>query len=328
VPPARAALLPRLFGLSDPLEQQRCSLLRRHFWLPAQTPHLLLLCELGCLPLSIQYALRAVGLYNRLLKAGPCYRDLLAMHVRDALRAEASPKTLWLRGLLVVLEGLQPGRDGHWSRKLSQGVPIDQKAVKKLLLAAFDEYVASFRQLTSGDGSRIGFYFREVADHSPGKLPKYLSLPLSRDVVRACLRFRLGCHYLRVHTGRWCTPPPPRERRLCQRCTSLSVDDELHCLFACPHRDLRQARARLCAIVFGGSGHVPASISHMFKSQAGHSANLARVARFVAHCHQVTVRCHEAGGTDDPDPRRLVLSRVLTLLPETELDLFDSDSEP
>lgn len=64
----------------------------------------------------------------------------------------------------------------------------------------------------------------------------------------------------------------------------MSVDDEMHCLFACPHRDLRQARARLCAIVFGGSGHVPASLSHMFKSQEGHPANLARVARFVAHC--------------------------------------------
>ena len=327
-PVARDTLLPKLFALSDPLEHQRCLLLRRHFRLPLQVPHLLLLHELGCRPFGIQYVLRAVGLYNRLLKAGSSYRELLLMHACDALRAEASPKTLWLRGLLVVLEGLQPGRAGHWSRTFTQGLPIDAKAVRQLLHNAYDDYVASFRGVYEGEGSRLGFYFREVADHTAGQLPKYLTLPLSHDVVRACMRFRLGCHYLRVHTGRWLTPPLPRERRLCQRCAARCLDDEMHCLFACQHRDLRRARARLCAVVFGGSGHVPASISHMFKSQAESPAHLARVARFVAHCHEVTARCHEAGGTDlAPRWQHQMLSTVLALLPETELDLFDSDDD-
>jgi hypothetical protein len=324
-PVARDILLPKLFALADPLERQRCQLLRRHFWLPAQVPHLLLLYELGCLPLSIQYVLRAVGLYNRLLQAGASYRDLLLMHARDALRAGASPKTLWLRGLLVVLESLQPGRAGHWSSTFAQGRPISAKDVRKLLMEAFAAHIASYRCIQSGDGSRLGFYFREVADHTAGSLPKYLTLSLSNDVVRACLRFRLGCHQLRIHTGRWESPPLPRERRLCQRCLAMCVDDEVHCLFSCQHRDLRRARARLCAVVFGGSGHVPASISHMFASQAAAPAHLARVARFVAHCQAVTARCYEAGGTDDDLMHAHRRSHsVLDLLPETELDLLDS----
>ena len=295
--------------------------------LPHHAPHLAMLYELGCVPLSCQYVMRALGLYNRLAKAGPSYHSLLCMHAREALRGGASPKVFWLRGLWVVLEALQPGRAGHWSRTFHQGLPIDKGQIGKLLREAFAQHIASFRGCMSGEGSRLGFYFREVADHTPGKLPQYLTVGLSQNTVRACLRFRLGCHHLRVQTGRWCQPPLPRERRLCQRCYKSEVDDEFHCLFRCDYRDLRRARARLCASVFGGSGHVPTSITHMSGSQSAHKANLARIARFVAECYCVAARCHAAGGTDDPGAartHRAWVAGLLALLPECELDLFDS----
>lgn len=276
-------------------------------------------------PLCLQYVLRAAGLYNRLLKAGTSYRELLALHTADARRPEATSQQFWLHGLWDVLEVLEPGRAGHWSRTFNQAHPIDTKVVGQLLQAAYVEHLESYRGLREGEGSRIGYYLREVAEHGPGQVPTYLTLGLPSSTTRACMRFRLGCHFLRVHTGRW-SHSVARAERVCQRCPAAhrQLDDEVHCLFSCWHRSIRQARARLCAKVFGG--HVPASISHMFQSQASHRSNLAQVVRFVAHCYEVTAACFRAGGTDDPHlVHKHVGHPLLALLPPGELDLFEDD---
>ena len=52
-----------------------------------------------------------------------------------------------------------------------------------------------------GAGARTGLYFREVAVHGLGEVPRYYSLVLSHGVLLRFLRFRLGCHHLRIHTG-------------------------------------------------------------------------------------------------------------------------------
>ena len=45
-------------------------------------------------------------------------------------------------------------------------------------------------------------------------------------------RWRVSNHSLRIETGRYETPPLPREQRLCAQCDLL--EDEHHAIFVCP----------------------------------------------------------------------------------------------
>jgi hypothetical protein len=75
-------------------------------------------------------------------------------------------------------------------------------------------------------------YFRVVGTHALGTVPSFYHLPLSQGVLVRFLRFRLGCHHLRVNNGRWVQPFVPRRRRFCLCCHSTCLDDEANCLLA------------------------------------------------------------------------------------------------
>ena len=79
-------------------------------------------------------------------------------------------------------------------------------------------------------------------------MPRFYLLNLSHGLLLRFLRFRLGCHHLRINTGRWQEPPLPRSERLCLRCSmSATVDDEAHCVWECRHPTLVDYREDLLA---------------------------------------------------------------------------------
>ena len=80
-------------------------------------------------------------------------------------------------------------------------------------------------------------------------VPSFYSCRLSHGVLVRFLRFRLGCHHLRIHTGRWLPPLLPHSQRTCLRCSSTVVDDEAHCLFMCEHPTIVEARDLFLAAV-------------------------------------------------------------------------------
>ena len=307
------------YSLADPVERQRCLVLRRHFRIPHHVPKLALLHELGCVPLVHQYVLRAVGLYNRMRVAGPSYPRILRHHIQLGLTGPPQQgEGTWIKALFAVLRLLLP-RAG-WMRLFLALEPIQVGPVKAALKAAYASYIGELRLVQQGVGYRTGYYFREVGSHALGTLPPWLCLGLSHDCVRACLRFRLGCHFLRVQTGR--VAGLARPRRLCLRCGLRQLDDEHHCLFDCPHPDLTRARTAYCESTPGG--HVPASMLHMFQSAAADRPLLRRVVRFVAECYLLTEVCHRSQQAGVAPP--VVLHPALALLPVDELDLFDSAS--
>ena len=314
--------LAALYTLSDPLERHRCIALRRHFRIPHHVPKLALLHELGCVPLVHQYVLRAVGLYNRMRVAGSSYEAIMQHHVRLGLTGLPSRgQGTWIRALFDVLRVLLPS--GRWHRTLMALDPIPVPDVAAALKVAYATYTSSLRLVQSGDGSRVGFYFREVGSHTLGTLPPYLSAGCSRDSIRACLRFRLGCHFLRVHTGRLDRPIVPRPSRLCQRCHVQQVDDEHHCLFDCQHPDLLRARSAFVASL--PSGHVPITFQQIFQAAALDRRQLRLAVRFVAECYHIAEACNRLQQAGAAPP--LGLHPVLALLPVDELDLFDSASD-
>ena len=59
-----------------------------------------------------------------------------------------------------------------------------------------------------------------------------IRLPVGARLLRAFLRFRLGCHNLPVVVGR--RTGVPRSQRLCPHCSLGDVGDERHLTFVCP----------------------------------------------------------------------------------------------
>eukprot|EP00877_Chromochloris_zofingiensis_P001628 jgi/Chrzof1/11466/Cz05g37190.t1 len=115
-------------------------------------------------------------------------RGVLQQDNADARRG-TSPVQNWFFHLCDVLRLIMP--TGRWLSDVRDLQQWNIKQVKRALVDAYDKYTASWRTVHEGEGSRIGFYFREMVGHSLGKQPDYMSLCLPRRSVLAFLRFRL-----------------------------------------------------------------------------------------------------------------------------------------
>ena len=225
--------LPKFYGLADPLEVHRCRLIRQWLRLPASVPHLPLLHELGSEPLVHCYVRRAVRFYNCLvdLDVASVYRGVLRQNIDDALSTRSRAHN-FVGALFQVLRILLPPAGGI-TRTLRNCLPLDATAIDEALSTRYTQHIQHLSQVEHGTGSRIGLYFRVVGTHALGVVPSFYSCRLSHGVLVRFLRFRLGCHHLRIHTGRWQLPALLRPQRTCLRCSSTAVDDEAHCLFLC-----------------------------------------------------------------------------------------------
>ena len=320
--------LQQFYALTDPLEKTRCSLLRRWLKLPVGVPKLALLHELGCEPLVHSYVRRAVRFYNDLLDlpASSAYRGALRENVTEAFAAWHAGSRVrdrpcnFVRALFQVLRTLLPserGLQGCFRREEA----LDAVVVDQALQDRYCEFVAAAARVLEGPGSRMGLYFREVVLHALGDVPPYFALRVSHGVMTRCLRFRLGCHHLRVHTGRWLQPPLPRVERTCIRCTCQSVDDEAHCLLSCAHPGLASLRTALASTL---QPEVRLAALRTYKqfwqalAVCGPSRGQA-VAHFIATCVRVSWQCHQSGGSSGPF--------VLSPAGSEQLDFLDDDSD-
>lgn len=316
--------LVRFYSLADPLEVQRCRLIRQWLHLPSSVPSLPLLHELGCEPLVHCYLRRAVRFYNALLIAEPTsvYQGVLRQNVQDAF---ASPRAAhnFVGALFAVLRIVLP-RAGGLTRLFRDGQPLDGAEVEAALSTRYAEHVAHLSRVVSGSGSRIGLYFRVVGTHALGVVPPFYSCTLSHGLLVRFLRFRLGCHHLRIHTGRWSHPPLPRSHRRCLRCPVgglAPIDDEAHCLWSCAHPDLEEARERFLALLVPLGPLQLRSYADFWALATGGRVALPSVVKFVAQCVRVCWSCHRSGGTDIVDIPEVILD------PDHYLDLFDSESD-
>eukprot|EP00877_Chromochloris_zofingiensis_P013619 jgi/Chrzof1/8510/Cz03g13220.t1 len=255
--------LPGFYSLSDVMEHKRCSILRGYLHLPQSVPYLCMLHELGCVPLVHAYVLRAVRFYNSLVRDGQggVYCGVLQQNIADARRGR-SPVHNWFSHLWAVLRLIMP--TGRWLSDVRNLQELNIKQVKRALVDAYDKYTASFRTVHEGEGSKIGFYFREMAGHSVGKQPDYMSL---------CLPRRLQ-----------------RDERTCLRCSLVHVDDEMHCLFECRHPALQLCRARFPVIA--RLPCIPRRMRDFMVPASRGPAQWCGVVHYVTACMRVVDRCY------------------------------------
>jgi hypothetical protein len=303
------------YQLTDPMEMRRCLLLRQYLKLPHHVPKICLLHELGLQPFVHTYVLRAVGLYNQLVKAGPVYGEVLKQQVQDGLVGRVHN---WVYHLHRVLCMLLPR--GRWMQQMrpaqGQPQPIKVADVRKALREGYAAYVKKLAMVQGGEGegARKGVYFRMVA-HTLGRQPRYLGVHLSPVVIRACLRFRLGAHHLEVtnHAVAY-------SHRVCQRCPAHQggVDTEDHCLLHCLDADIVAARAQLQQSVFPTG--LPSTVKGLFSPQAGGWGAVRRVVLYVIQCSRI-VDARRAAAAQPVAPMQF------EPIVDVFLDMFDSSDE-
>ena len=315
--------LAKFYSLKDPLEVKRCRLVRQWLQLPQSVPLLPLLHELGSEPLVHCYVRRAVRFYNCLveLDAASVYRSALQQNIDDALSTRSRAHN-FVGALFQVLRILLP-REGGLTRTLRACLPLDIDGIDAALHSRYTEHIQRLSQVVNGPGSRTGLYFRVVGTHVLGVVPSFYSCRLSHGVLVRFLRFRLGCHHLRIHTGRWLPPFLPHSQRTCLRCSSTVVDDEAHCLFMCEHPTIVEARDLfLAAVVPPVAALSSLRYADFWALSATGCVPLSALVKYVAVCVRVCWYCHQSGGTD-------VVDLPDILLPAGQyLDMFDSESEP
>jgi hypothetical protein len=287
------------YALSDPVEMGRCALLRSWLRLPRATAKVCLLHELGLQPLTHDYTRRAVGLWNTLvvMPDDSPYRLALKQNIEDAFDNRNFKGGNFARSLFNVLKLL--GVEQRLESTMRDMRCIEAQVVEQKLLSKYEEWVSLLRV----QGGVIGPYFSLVGTHVVGQRPVWYSINVSYKVAVRFLRFRIGCHHLRVHTGRWMACQLQRRQRKCIRCAhvfeqvaDVPVDDENHCLIHCQEPVLAQHRMHLEQQIRRWLPH--AAINSMTQLYvAAETTNKKSVQRqlmgYVAHCFRVARCCHE-----------------------------------
>ena len=325
--------LDKLYALDDPMELQRCNVMRRWLKLPKSTPKLCMLHELGCEPLVHEYIRRAVRFYNTLvaLPNDSVYKAALKESVADGLTTNR-PALNFAAALHRALNLFS----SRYLRKVPALEELDMVAIEELLAKKYKEHTTRLSQCFRGEGAKIGLYFREVAKHELGVVPRYYSFHLAHGVLTRFLRFRLGSHHLRVNTGRWETREGQRlerEERTCLRCSdSAMIDDEAHCLLRCSYPDLEDFRRDIMLDLAAPGVRLATNADFWDVLESVTDIRLChRVLHFVAACVRVSWRCHQAGGCDRPVQQRAVLAALPDILDPALMNLryfddFDSTS--
>jgi hypothetical protein len=298
--------LPEFYALTDHTEKERCGLIRAWLRLPQSTPKACLLHELGLEPLSHDYTRRAVGLWNTLVEMPETspYRMALAQNVLDGFDFGFNVVS-FTRALYSVLRllGVDTQSMSQSSLRLEPHMralkPIDIRVVNVQLLAKYQEWVAS----KVAAGGVIGTYFREVGSHQVGNRPEWYCVSVPHKVAVGFLRFRLGCHHLRVNTGRWQVPVLNRAARKCIRCAhvferpqDVPVDDETHCLINCQEPVLALHRLQLEDQLRRCHPHPATNSVHGLLTavvETGRKCMVRQFMGFVARCYRVARCCHE-----------------------------------
>ena len=80
---------------------------------------------------------------------------------------------------------------------------------------------------------KLRTYIKFKFEHS---LEEYLFYIPDTRWMKALSRIRMSSHMLDIEQGRHVKPQKlPLEQRICQRCTSKSVDDEIHFIITCSY---------------------------------------------------------------------------------------------
>ena len=202
----------------------------------------------------------------------------LCLHYQVALRncrlAVAGGSRNWAFGVMMGLR-----RIGYcFTIRCDRLDPIDWSVVRSCLNRQAEEAWTGLQlspRLCPSVRAQRCTYARWFAKPSAGPRPSsVIRLPIGARLLRAFLRFRLGCHNLPVVVGR--RTGVPRSQRICPHCCLGDVGDERHLTFVCPA--VQHIRDKYCQLFGPGRTTMRA---FMWQD------DILSVARFVVECLDV-----------------------------------------
>jgi len=210
----------------SPLEQLHSGFLKKLLGVCTSTPNDLVLAEFGRYPLQYRSQCSTIMYFYNLLAVED--NVILAAAFQEQLRLMNKLPKCWMakfQQLVAPLSTLFPTTN---VLELIELPIADVVCSKHLLKRSLSEhYVSQFLSKTS---IKYGTYF-EFNPCDEYTVQPYLAWSNKR-LVRIMSQFRTGSHWLRIQTGRFVGLE--RNCRLCTRCDQRVVDNEFHCLVACP----------------------------------------------------------------------------------------------
>ena len=208
----------------ETLEQVQKQFLRKLLGVPKQTCLKMLYAEFGRLPLQ-HFWWHQCAKYLQRLQAMESSRLC-----KQAFMAECRSGSGWWKAVVTKCT------------KLEVPPPHPESEFDATSATNADHNAAVTAIMTADTGKLMqATYFSFKTDF---QMESYISQAKNKQLRRILASFRVGCHWLRVHTGRY--EATTREQRICSHEHCTVVEDEVHAIFFCPaHASLRQKYADL-----------------------------------------------------------------------------------
>ena len=182
----------------------------------SKTTNFAVLSELGRFPLTFNIIKAMLKFYYRAGKCETSFPLLFDAFSESKILAEMK-KPSWYISIQKLIEKIK-----SYQPTLKDGTIISDAILKKSFLEEwkkshdnhFDGKLSSYIIFKNNFGYEI-----------------YLSIINKFDLRRSLTRLRLSAHQLLIEKGRYIGIP--RHNRICPRCTSNEVEDEIHFLFNC-----------------------------------------------------------------------------------------------
>ena len=190
-----------------------------------QTPTLAVYAETGRYPLYVRQRLSCIKYWARL---------------------ERLDKSDILYKCLMIQKELYSNRQSNWYSKVehilsSYNIVIDDSMSCHQMVSRAKVLIYSNEQekiMTEINDSTMHPKLRTYKlFKSDFRLEPYLTLNLNKKIYTKIARFRCSSHSLKIETGRHERPILPVENRICDKCNTNEVEDELHCLITCTSYD-------------------------------------------------------------------------------------------
>jgi exonuclease III len=227
-----------------PLQRYQAAVYKQLLGVKRATGSRLVFFEIGKFPMQVQWLLRTINYWNKLVTDqadSRLLKDTLQANVHFGLRAGHA---CWSRELHAGLQFVNP--DFDWESHMLELRPIESpKAVAQLARAKFSSSILEFDKDPSDPDcpnrqhNTFGTLMYTAAPDGRLYAPVYMKHPTQVSKKQTVAKCRLSGAPIRTNMNH----STPYQERVCHRCGN-GVDNEHHMLIACTYPGLVAARSQ------------------------------------------------------------------------------------
>ena len=190
-----------------------------------QTTSVTIYGDTGRFPLFLKQQILALKYWIRLISLPrSCY---LSIAYNSLASLDFIGETNWCSHIRSLLF-----RTNHHNVWENHRVENANRLIKQVKSCLLNTYKVDW-SIKAQNSIKLRTYIKFKFEHS---LEEYLFYIPDTRWMKALSRLRMSSHMVEIERGRHVKPQKlPLEQRICQRCTSNSVDDEIHFLITCSY---------------------------------------------------------------------------------------------